>query len=260
MIIDITYIKNVLNTEVDDSVINYLIKHFFNYVCNEIMLDTTLEEEEIATVVADTPQIPNILEDDLTLFQETIIYGIGCELTETDILITINSQIQEKYKDTIEDVTYCNVFDYCLKQLDEYLNSKSEVETLRILFGLKKEDVSDDELSFLLQYYTDYILSYMPEDQEIDTESPFFKQALYALIACHIYKVNPTAIINPRSYKVDEVMEIFTLNFDKMNNTWCDLANEAFATLKKKTYNLYGIYAYDRPGARTKYGYHGPGG
>lgn len=260
MIIDITYIKNVLNTEVEDSVINYLIKHFFNYVCNEIMLDTTLEEEEIATVVADTPQIPNILEDDLTLFQETIIYGIGCELTETDILTTINSQIQEKYKDTIEDVTYCNVFDYCLKQLDEYLNSKSEVETLRILFGLKKEDVSDDELSFLLQYYTDYILSYMPEDQEIDTESPFFKQALYALIACHIYKVNPTAIINPRSYKVDEVMEIFTLNFDKMNNTWCDLANEAFATLKKKTYNLYGIYAYDRPGARTKYGYHGPGG
>lgn len=260
MIIDITYIKNVLNTEVEDSVINYLIKHFFNYVCNEIMLDTTLEEEEIATVVADTPKIPNILEDDLTLFQETIIYGIGCELTETDILTTINSQIQEKYKDTIEDVTYCNVFDYCLKQLDEYLNSKSEVETLRILFGLKKEDVSDNELSFLLQYYTDYILSYMPEDQEIDTESPFFKQALYALIACHIYKVNPTAIINPRSYKVDEVMEIFTLNFDKMNNTWCDLANEAFATLKKKTYNLYGIYAYDRPGARTKYGYHGPGG
>lgn len=260
MIIDITYIKNVLNTEVEDSVINYLIKHFFNYVCNEIMLDTTLEEEEIATVVADTPQISNILEDDLTLFQETIIYGIGCELTETDILTTVNSQVQEKYKDIIEDATYCNVFDYCLKQLDEYLNSKSEVETLRILFGLKKEDVSDDELSFLLQYYTDYILSYMPEDQEIDTESPFFKQALYALIACHIYKVNPTAIINPRSYKVDEVMEVFALNFDKMNNTWCDLANEAFATLKKKTYNLYGIYAYDRPGARTKYGYHGPGG
>lgn len=260
MIIDITYIKNVLNTEVEDSVINYLIKHFFNYVCNEIMLDTTLEEEEIATVVADTPQIPNILEDDLTLFQETIIYGIGCELTETNILTTVNSQVQEKYKDTIEDVTYCNVFDNCLKELDEYLNSKSEVETLRILFGLKKEDVSDDELSFLLQYYTDYILSYMPEDQEIDIESPFFKQALYALIACHIYKVNPTAIINPRSYKVDEVMEVFALNFDKMNNTWCDLANEAFATLKKKTYNLYGIYAYDRPGARTKYGYHGPGG
>lgn len=260
MIIDITYIKNVLNTEVDDSVINYLIKHFFNYVCNEIMLDTTLEEEEIATVVADTPQIPNILEDDLTLFQETIIYGIGCELTETNILTTVNPQVQEKYKDTVEDVTYCNVFDSCLKQLDEYLNSKSEVETLRILFGLKKEDVSDDELSFLLQYYTDYILSYMPEGQEIDTESPFFKQALYALIACHIYKVNPTAIINPRSYKVDEVMEVFALNFDKMNNTWCDLANEAFATLKKKTYNLYGIYAYDRPGARTKYGYHGPGG
>ena len=35
-------------------------------------------------------------------------------------------------------------------------------------------------------------------------------------------------------------------------------ANEDLANLKKKTYGLYGLYAYDRPGARTKYGYHGP--
>jgi len=90
MIIDPTYIQTVLNTEVDDSVINYLIKHFFNYVCNKTNLDTTLEEEEISTTKLDTPQIPNILEDDLTLFQETIIYGIACDLTETGQLYTIN--------------------------------------------------------------------------------------------------------------------------------------------------------------------------
>ena len=83
MIIDIAYIKNVLQTEVDDSVINYLIKHFFNYVCHEIKIESSLEEEEILTTNLNTPIIPNILEDDITLFQETIIYGIGCNLTQT---------------------------------------------------------------------------------------------------------------------------------------------------------------------------------
>ena len=46
----------------------------------------------------------------------------------------------------------------------------------------------------------------------------------------------------------------------RIKNTWCDIANEDFANLKKHHYGLYGIYAYDRPGARTKYGHHGPGG
>lgn len=259
MIIDPTYIQTVLNTEVDDSVINYLIKHFFNYVCNKTNLDTTLEEEEISTTKLDTPQIPNILEDDLTLFQETIIYGIACDLTETGQLYTINEDIQAKYPD-IEEQTYCTIFNYCLEQLNAYLNSTSDIQTVRTLFRLDTYDISDDELAFLIQYYTNYLISYLPDDQEIDTSSPLFKQALYTQIACHVYKINPTAIIHPKSYRVDEVRETFVLDFDKNKNTWCDIANEDFANLKKKLYGLYGLYAYDRPGARTKYGYHGPGG
>lgn len=262
MIIDITYIKTVLNAEVDDSVINYLIKHFFNYVCKEVSLESTLKEEEILTTKLETSQIPNILEDDLTLFQETIIYGIACDLVSTGQLTTTNSQIQYKYKDILEEPTYCNIFDYCLQQLDAYLNSVSEVQYVRSLFSLDTNLVSDDELAFLIQHYTNYLLSYLQKDSntEIDTESLLFKQALYTQIACHIFKVNPTAIISPKSYKVDEVRETFVLDFDKNKNTWCDIANEDFANLKKKIYGLYGLYAYDRPGARTKYGYHGPGG
>ena len=255
MIIDIAYIKNVLNTEVNDTVINYLIKHFFNYVCHEINIESSLEEEEILTTNLETPIIPNILEDDLTLFQETIIYGIGCNLTQTQQLTAINSDIQKKYS---ELTTYCDFFNNCLSTLEEYLNSISKIEEIRILFGLDKREISDENLAFLIQHFTQYLLAYLPEDEEIDTESPLFKQALYTQIACHIFKTNPTAIISPKSYKVDEVRETFVLDFDKNKNTWCDIANEDFANLKKKTYGLYGLYAYDRPGARTKYGYHGP--
>ena len=255
MIIDIAYIKNVLNTEVDDSVINYLIKHFFNYICDHIKVDSTFEEEEILTTNTETPINPNILEDNLTLFQETLIYGIGCELTQIGELTTVNMDIQTKYPDL---TTYCDFFNYCLDILNTYLNSMSDIETIRRLFSLDINLVSDDDLAFYIQYFTKYILSYLPEDQEIDTESPLFKQALYTQIACHIFKTNPIAIIHPKSYKVDEVRETFVLDFDKNKNTWCDIANEDLANLKKKIYGLYGIYAYDRPGARTKYGYHGP--
>ena len=73
MIIDIAYIKDVLNAEVDDSVLSYLVKHFFNYICDHIKIVSTLQEEEILTTRLDTPINPNILEDDLTLFQETLI-------------------------------------------------------------------------------------------------------------------------------------------------------------------------------------------
>ena len=79
-------------------------------------------------------------------------------------------------------------------------------------------------------------------------------------IACHIFKLKPNLIGSPKSYKVDEVRVTWTLNFDKEGNTWCDLAEEALADLKKKFYGKYGFVAWDRPGARTKYGYHGPGG
>ena len=257
MIIDVGYIKELLNAQVDDSVIAFLIKHFFSYVCSYAKIDSSLAEEEILTQNQETPINPNILEDDLTLFQETIIYGIGCELTEMGYLETINEQVQDKYP---KCSTYCDFFNNCLETLDAYLNETSEIHVVRRLFSLDEHLISDDDLAFYIQHFTQYLLAYLPEDEEIDTESPKFKQALYTQIACHIFRINPTAIVSPKSYKVDEVRETFVLDFDKNKNTWCDIANEDFANLKKKTYGLYGLYAYDRPGARTKYGYHGPGG
>ena len=85
-----------------------------------------------------------------------------------------------------------------------------------------------------------------------------FKQALYMQVACHIFRTNPDIITSPTSYKVDEVAEWFDISFDKFKNTWCDLADAALSDLKKQTYGYYGLRAYDRPGARTKYGGYGP--
>ena len=261
MIIDSTYIKDVLNTDADNQVINYLIKHFFNYVCKEVKLDSTLTEEELVTIELEDPiENPNILEDDLTLFQETVIYGIACDLVQTGLMLsTITDELFTFYKDDLEDVTYCNIFNYCLKQLDVYLNTISEVDYIRKILFLKPA-ITDEELAFLIQHYKEYLISCLPEDSEVDTNSWLFKQALIMQIACHLFRLKPALIGTPKSYKVDEVRVTWTIGFDKEGNTWCDLAEEALADLKKKYYNKYGFVAWDRPGARTKYGYHGPGG
>ena len=132
MIIDPTYIQSALNIEVDEQVLNYLIKHFFNYVCKEVGLDSTLEEEEISTTTADISCTPNIVEDNLTLFQETLIYGIACNLIETNKQnIDIPTYLFDFYQKDIETVTYCNLYDYCLDNLDDFLNSQSQVDYVR---------------------------------------------------------------------------------------------------------------------------------
>ena len=260
MIIDPTYIQQVLNVQVNEPVMNYLIKHIFNYICKEVGLESSLEKEEILTIPQDPIENPNILENDITLFQETLIYGIACDLIKTDEqVIDVPTYLFNFYQESIESVTYCNLYDYCLKNLDVYLNSISQVNYVRKYLFLDNR-VNDEELAFLIQHYTNYWISCLPEDAEVDTESWLFKQALLTQIACHLFKLKPNLVSAPKSYKVDEVRVTWTIGFDKEGNTWCDLAEEALADLKKKFYGLYGFVAWDRPGARTKYGYHGPGG
>ena len=232
MIIDISYIKRALNVEVEDSIIKYLIDFYFDYLCEHVNVETSLDEQEILNDNLEVPiENPNISNDDLTIFQETIIYGIACHLLKMNISITIVPQelyneYIELYKQSkeinyeIDTLTYCDLFDICLNLLSDYLNDTSNVGYLRRLLGLYVEDISNDEIEFLIEHYTSYLKEILP--------------------------------------KVDEVREEFGLAFDKFGNTWCDLANAALGDLKKKTYGYYGLRAYDRPGARTKYGYHGP--
>jgi len=270
MIIDIPYIKQALGIEIEDEKISYLLAHFFDYICEHINIDTTLEQEEISIQPLNTPILnPTFPNDDLTLFQETLIFAIACNLSTMGI--SINNISQEIYNEYIpffdtsklsltEDntqykITYCDIFDNCLQRLTDYLSTNSNVGYLRRLLDIDPDDVGDSEIEFLIEHYTKYLSDVIPN---VDVKSPLFQQAVFLSVACHIFKVNPTAITTPIMYYVDEVRERFQIDFDKFGNTWCDLADAALSDLKKKTYGYYGLRAYDRPGARTKYGVHGP--
>ena len=86
MIIDIPYIKQVFNIQIEDDKIAYLINHYFDYICEHLNVSTTLEEEEISLenlkIPIDNPVFPN---NDITLFQETLMFAIACNLSTLGI-------------------------------------------------------------------------------------------------------------------------------------------------------------------------------
>lgn len=256
MIIDVSYIKTVLEVDVEDKEMTYLIKHYFNEICNQLNITTTLEEQEISskpiTISTDTPILGY---NDTSLFQDTLIYGIACKLTETETPPReIPLIISEQYDIQFDELTYCSLYQYCIEQLQVFLSNDSSSNYVRRLLNLDPS-VSDSEIEFLTEHYTRYLTEIIPN---VDPESEYFKQAIYMLIACHIFRTNPQLITSPTEYTVDEVSEVYSLAFDKFGNTWCDLADKAIADLKKKTYKNYGVKVFDRPGARTKYNAWGP--
>ena len=91
MIIDIPYIKTLLNIDIENESIAYLINHYFDYICEDINIDSTLEEEEISITELEPPINPNI-DDNLTLLQEAIIYAIACNVEKIGISVTPISQ------------------------------------------------------------------------------------------------------------------------------------------------------------------------
>lgn len=256
MIIDVSYIKTVLEIDVDDQEMTYLIKHYFNEICNQLNITTTLEEQEISSKSIKTQiDTPMLGYNETSLFQDTLIYGIACHFNETENPPkSIPLIIFEQYSGQLDEITYCSLYTYGIDQLRIFLQDDSSTLYIRRLLNLDNS-IKDSEISFLIEHYTRYLTEIIPN---VDTESEYFKQAVYMLIACHIFRTNPQLISSPTEYTVDEVSEVYSLTFDKFGNTWCDLAEEAVADLKKQTYKNYGVKAFDRPGARTKYNAWGP--
>lgn len=256
MIIDVSYIKTVLEVDVEEQEITYLIKRYFNEICNQLNITTTLEEQEISVKpISITVDAPMLGYNETSLFQDALIYAIACHFIKEDIEIRgVPLIIFEQYSGQIDEVTYCSLYEYCIEELRIFLQDDSSVSYIRKLLNLDS-NIKDSEIDFLIEHYTRYLKEIIPD---VNTESEYFKQAVYMLIACHIFRTNPESIATPSEYTVDEVTEIFSLAFDKFGNTWCDLAEQAVADLKKQTYKNYGVKAFDRPGARTKYNAWGP--
>jgi hypothetical protein len=244
------------------------LHHYFEDICEKVNVKTTLSEQEISDVPLPTLDVmPMLGYNDTSLFQDAIIYGMACNLVNTGLSdLQVPNVIYTEYISLLDlstlsyqneqyIITFCDLYQYCIGELKAYLNDTTQTGYLRRLLNLDPNIVSDQEIEFLIEHYTKYISEIIPD---VDTESIYFKQAVYMQIACHIYRTNPTAIITPSEYRVDEVSETFSLAFDKFGNTWCDLAEEALADLRKLSYKNYGIKVFDRPGARTKYNAWGP--
>ena len=271
MIIDISYIQSVLETDADESQIKYLINHCFDDICEKINVETTLAQQDISDLFLSTSEESiNLVNDQTSLFQDTLVWGVACNLQNMGISITsITSQLYDEVIDRVNvanvpinesgtyNITFCDIYYAYINELNELLNDDSDIGYIRRLLNLHKDDIGDNEIEFLINHYTNYLKDTI---KDVDPESAYFKEAVYLSVACHIYRTQPVSIASPIEYKVDEVSEKFGLNFDKRGNTWCDLADEAISDLKKNTYKNFGVKTFDRPGARTKYNKWGPTG
>ena len=59
MKIDLEYIRNFLQTTIEDSQLIYLINHYFQYITAAINVETTIEDEDISIINLNTPT-PNL--------------------------------------------------------------------------------------------------------------------------------------------------------------------------------------------------------
>ena len=133
---------------------------------------------------------------------------------------------------------------------------KTVTENVKSMYRKTLEEASQQEIFQAVSLAVKDVVmdQWMATQQVIERDDP--KTVYYMSMEFLMGRALGNNMINLLCY--DEVRETFVLDFDKNKNTWCDIANEDLANLKKKIYGLYGLYAYDRPGARTKYGYHGP--
>jgi hypothetical protein len=274
MMIDIAYIRQTLQLPdtLLDTTISYLIKHYYEYLVEMMNLDTTMEKEGISTEIVKDNTIPEnpLIDSKLTVFQQTLILGIACNLSNMQISINNINDIEYNYfiqhidltniKLTDDGIRYildwCILYNSYLAILKTYSTDYSTVDYIRRLFNLDDELIPDNQIEFLLDHYTNLVKDKLGD--KADVNSATFKEVVYLGIACQLFKTNPTAIISPKEYEVGDVSETFDTSFTKSADTWCDMYDDALNDLIADTEGFHGFKAFGRGSAREKYGYYGP--
>lgn len=272
MIIDVAYIRQalVIPETTPNSSIEYLIQHYYDYIVEMMNLVTTMEKEEISNTIIeqDITEEELIINNKLTLFQQTLILGIACSLINMQIAIKDITNNEYEYFIQNIDLTHlvieedkyilnwCILYSEYSDVLKKYSTNESTVDYVRRLLNLDPEIIPDTQIEFLLDHYTSLISEKLGEDADTTTEA--FKEAVCLGIACQLFKTNPSAIIGPKEYEVGDVSESFDTSFTKSSDTWCDLYDSALNDLISSTEGVHGIKSFDRSGARVKYGYYGP--
>jgi hypothetical protein len=274
MMIDIAYIRQALQLPdtLLDSTITYLIKHYYEYLVEMMNLDTTMDKEGISTEIVKDNTIPEdaLIDSKLTVFQQTLILGIACNLSNMQISVRDISDTEYNYFIKLIDLTniklnkegtkyildWCILYNSYLAILKSFSTDYSTVDYIRRLFNLDPELITDSQIEFLLDHYTNLLKDKL--GGKADLESATFKEVVYLGIACQLFKTNPTAIISPKEYEVGDVSETFDTSFTKSADTWCDMYDDALNDLIADSEGFHGFKAFGRGSAREKYGYYGP--
>ena len=133
-----------------------------------------------------------------------------------------------------------------------------DVDTVRLLLRLDKDDISDKELKQYIKHFTLVTLNRLgpkaAEDQTI-TDNATFQEAIMAAIACRLSLTDLDIIHSPSDYKVGDTEESYkNTSFGNYGQipSWCDQYESLLSTLSGQYAQMTDIYVFRRHGMSVR--------
>lgn len=129
-----------------------------------------------------------------------------------------------------------------------------QVDDVRLLLRLEKDDITDEELSKYITYFTKTTLARIGINAQQDPtvlENPTFQEAVMAAIACRLSQTELDIIHSPSDYKVGDTEESYKNtsfgNYGKIPS-WCGQYDALLSVLSSQYASLMDLKVFRRHG------------
>jgi len=127
---------------------------------------------------------------------------------------------------------------------------------IRKLLELDPRVIDDEQISFLIDHYTELIQAKTGAGVD-DIDTPLFQNAVMEGIACNLSMTNKGSIIQPNRVKVGYYEEETRSRADvNRDPTWCEMYADSLDDIIAYIQKAYGFKALTRQGAREKRGFY----
>lgn len=133
-----------------------------------------------------------------------------------------------------------------------------QVDDVRLLLRLDKEDINDNELERYINYFTKSTLARIglkaQQDPEV-FENPTFQEAVMAAIACRLSQTDLDLIHSPSDYKVGDTEESYkNTSFGNYGQipSWCNQYDNLLSVLSSQYAALIDVKVFRRHGMSVR--------
>lgn len=132
------------------------------------------------------------------------------------------------------------------------------VSKVRLLLRIDEEDMSDEELSEYIDYFSQTTLARIGSAAQKDSSilnNPLFEEAVMSAIACRLSLTDIEIIHSPSDYDVGDTSESFrntSLGNYGSIPSWCDLYDDLLGTLSSHYTQIQNLQIFRRKGMSVR--------